>query len=206
MSANAGEKNPMGVGRTVPSHNLPRVMASTATPLLNTVHFVCAVPGKPAPQLRHRHRKDGKGVYDPSGSAKNEMRMKLGDEMHLKNISPAPVLTPVEAKLAFHFGRPKSHLTNAGKLRPSAPLAHTGAPDVDNLIKFALDSMQGMYTPFRAQIPPTPLPPLQSHEHQRGGAHGCDRYMTGRGVLGVPGVPGVAPHAALTSWRGDLAL
>lgn len=141
-----------------PLTNLPRIMASTATPPPNTVHFVCAVPGKPAPQLRHRHRKDGKGVYDPSGLAKNEMRLKLDGEMHLRNISPASLRTPVEAKLAFYFGRPKSHLTNAGKLRRSAPLAHTGAPDVDNLIKFALDSMQGADIPFRAKIPPTPLP------------------------------------------------
>ena len=47
---------------------------------------------------------------------------------------------PVSVSLNFAMPRPKSHFGAKG-LKPSAPAAHVGKPDVDNLAKLILDQL-----------------------------------------------------------------
>ena len=49
-------------------------------------------------------------------------------------------LGPVSVSLTFAMPRPKSH-SGAKGLKPSAPVAHVGKPDVDNLAKLILDQL-----------------------------------------------------------------
>jgi Holliday junction resolvase RusA-like endonuclease len=49
-------------------------------------------------------------------------------------------LAPVSVSITFAMPRPKSH-SGAKGLKPSAPVAHVGKPDVDNLAKLILDQI-----------------------------------------------------------------
>ena len=49
-------------------------------------------------------------------------------------------LGPVSISMCFSMPRPKSH-SGAKGLKPSAPVAHVGKPDVDNLAKLCLDQI-----------------------------------------------------------------
>jgi Holliday junction resolvase RusA-like endonuclease len=63
----------------------------------------------------------------------------------LQHAPSAPIAGAVRVELRFRLQRPAGHLgtgKNAGTLRPSAPRAHTGKPDLDNLIKLALDVLK----------------------------------------------------------------
>ena len=53
---------------------------------------------------------------------------------------------PIEIDLKFFMKRPKNHYgtgRNAGKLKPNAPVLHSKKPDIDNLIKFVFDCLNG---------------------------------------------------------------
>ena len=52
----------------------------------------------------------------------------------------------------FHFPRPKSHYTSKRVLRKGAPRYHVQKPDTDNLAKFVLDSLNGVYYKDDCQI------------------------------------------------------
>ena len=50
--------------------------------------------------------------------------------------------------MTFTFSRPKSHYgsgRNAGIVKASAPKWHISSPDVDNLVKFVLDALNGRF-------------------------------------------------------------
>jgi Holliday junction resolvase RusA-like endonuclease len=49
-------------------------------------------------------------------------------------------LAQVSVSITFAMPRPKSH-SGAKGLKPSAPVAHVGKPDVDNLAKLILDQI-----------------------------------------------------------------
>jgi Holliday junction resolvase RusA-like endonuclease len=49
-------------------------------------------------------------------------------------------LAQVSVSITFAMPRPKSH-SGAKGLKPSAPVAHAGKPDVDNLAKLILDQI-----------------------------------------------------------------
>ena len=57
--------------------------------------------------------------------------------------------------MQFHMPRPKSHY-RTGKyshlLKDNIPIYHTSRPDIDNLIKFYLDCMTGLYWKDDADI------------------------------------------------------
>ena len=52
-----------------------------------------------------------------------------------------PLRGAVRVELEFILPRPVSHWTKAGTRRPSAPLHPVGRPDLDKLIRSALDSL-----------------------------------------------------------------
>ena len=101
-------------------------------------HLAWRVDGQPVPQKRHRHTHAGR-VYDPSTVAKRDFLAATR--------AACPGLVPLEgplvAHLEFQFARPKSHYRKHGALRKGAPSHHTQTPDVDNLIKFVFDAING---------------------------------------------------------------
>lgn len=105
------------------------------------------VPGEPKAQKRHRYARDKKNFkirnYDPSSEDKKNFYWQC---YHAK---PKKVPTcAVDIKIFFHFSRPVYHYgsgKNEGKLKPSSNKHHIVKPDVDNLIKFVLDALTGLY-------------------------------------------------------------
>lgn len=59
---------------------------------------------------------------------------------------------PVRCKLVCTFARPRSHLTSSGALRKGAPVLHVYTPDTDNLAKFVMDALNGVYYKDDAQV------------------------------------------------------
>ena len=103
------------------------------------------VLGEPKAQKRHRHFQRGKfsGTYDPSKDDKESFASILQREAPEK-----PLDEPLSMELRFYLGRPKSHFRsgkNSDMLKDNAPEHHIGKPDVDNMIKFCQDSLNGIY-------------------------------------------------------------
>lgn len=106
---------------------------------MNSIKFI--VEGEPKALKRHRDKrpvksKTGKWFtpkYDPS-SADKEVFLAM-----CKQYRPDfPIEdTPVLLKVCFYFSAPKS--------KKDAEMRHTKRPDVDNLVKFVLDSLNGTF-------------------------------------------------------------
>ena len=99
------------------------------------------IPGKPVPQKRHRM---GRGFsYDPSAPDKKRVRTELILANRQKYIHKGDV----SMFITFHMQRPKSHY-RTGKfkefLKKGSPYKHTSKPDIDNLVKFVMDSLSGI--------------------------------------------------------------
>ena len=99
-----------------------------------------SVLGNPKPLKRHRHHKYG--TYDPSKKDKEQFYIQI-----LEHRPDKPMSGDIMVNLNFYMQRPKSHY-RTGKyshlLKPQAPRScHSIKPDLDNLIKFVLDSIQG---------------------------------------------------------------
>ncbi len=103
------------------------------------------IPGNPKALKRHRTFQKGKfkGTYDPSEGDKADFLVKC-----IANKPDIPLDEPLAVTLMFCFPRPKSHYRTgamAHLLRDVAPKWHTGIPDVDNLLKFVCDSLNGIF-------------------------------------------------------------
>lgn len=104
------------------------------------MHLEFTVLGVPVGQPRVRACIRGRhaGVYDP-GTAdawKAAIRAKISEvsKWHFGDAAVSVVLT-------FYMPRPKSHFNAKGVLKPSAPWRHVSKPDLDNLVKAALDAI-----------------------------------------------------------------
>ena len=106
------------------------------------------VPGPPQAQKRHRHAKRGAfvRVYDPSQSDKADFLA-----ICLASRPETPLEGPLGLELWFDFPRPKSHYGSKG-LKPASPAYHTSKPDSDNLAKFVIDSLNGIFWKDDSQI------------------------------------------------------
>jgi len=99
----------------------------------------------PLAQRRHKARRAGNRIimYDPSSKDK---------ENFMKECALYAPINPLDGAISviieFSMPRPKSHY-RTGKyshiLKDSMPTYHTSKPDIDNLIKFYLDAMTGLY-------------------------------------------------------------
>lgn len=103
------------------------------------------VKGNPQALKRHRTFQRGKftGTYDPSKGDKADFLTIVQEKAPLQ-----PYVTPLKVELRFYFSRPNSHYgtgRNARLLKPSSPAGHTKRPDLDNLIKFVLDALNGVF-------------------------------------------------------------
>jgi Holliday junction resolvase RusA-like endonuclease len=107
------------------------------------------------PQALKRHRtyksKSGKMInVDPSASDKADF---LAQALSAK--PDAPITGPIKVCINAWFRRPKSHFgtgKNSSKLKADAPGFHVKKPDIDNVLKFVLDALNGIYWIDDAQI------------------------------------------------------
>lgn len=118
-------------------------------------HFqmVCTVylhvPYKPEPQQRHRHARNGR-TYDPcSGSKANFLQLcrRMAHPPGAEHFESA-----LQCTLTLTFARPKSHRTAKGLLRKGVPERHIYKPDTDNLAKFIMDALNGVYYKDDSQV------------------------------------------------------
>jgi Holliday junction resolvase RusA-like endonuclease len=119
-------------------------MITLAVDSLRTVGFF--VPGIPAQQGNHRTNQYG-ATYETS---KNHAPWRDSIIYAAREARPAGAddgilfAGPVCADLTFIFPRPKNHYgtgRNAGVLKPDAAYYKTTAPDLDKLIRAALDAI-----------------------------------------------------------------
>ena len=104
-------------------------------------NIVFVVLGKPQPLKRHRMFRMGKRLIavDPSRDDKENFA-----GIVQKSAPDKPLEIPLSVEMLFYFPRPKSH-SNKNGLKPTAPDVHTSRPDVDNLIKFVMDGLNGIF-------------------------------------------------------------
>ena len=107
------------------------------------------ITGVPKPLKRHRMTRRGR-VYDPSSEDKKEWM-----NTALPFCPSKPIEGAIKIELEFIMPRPKSHFgtgLNSGIIKPNAPIHHLHTPDLDNLVKFVLDAMNGKFYVDDAQI------------------------------------------------------
>ena len=107
------------------------------------------VKTRPKPQQRHRIR-GGRFQYDPSAKDKKDFLLQC------KQFAPKiPTLRNIEMELTFCYKRPKNHFRSKNKiliLKEDSPLYKGSKADIDNLAKFYIDSMNGVFYKDDAQI------------------------------------------------------
>ncbi len=102
--------------------------------------------GTPKALKRHRNAtlKDGSKIqYDPSADDKKSF---LDQALNYK--PEFPIESPLSIELRLFFLRPNSHFRtgkHAGQIKSSAPKHMVVKPDLDNIIKFILDSLNGIF-------------------------------------------------------------
>ena len=97
-----------------------------------------SLPGRPKTfkALRVHH---GRNVYAIHSKDMKVAKKTLEDQ---KPVGPALAGKAVRVHATLHFKRPKSHFKSNGSLKSSAPKFVLKKPDVDNCLKFILDSLQ----------------------------------------------------------------
>jgi Holliday junction resolvase RusA-like endonuclease len=109
---------------------------------MKTYTFI--VKGNPKALKRHRtFVKNGIRINtDPSKGDKADFIAQI-----IQNAPKEPIRGAISITMTFYFARPRSHYgtgKNADKIKLSAPDEKTTKPDLDNLIKFVLDAMNGI--------------------------------------------------------------
>ena len=96
--------------------------------------------GKPKALKRHRSTRSGR-MYDPSSKDKKQMWLQIAKYKPRK-----PLAGDIMLKVVFCMPRPKSHY-RTGKykniLKENVPERHSIVPDLDNLLKMLMDTIQG---------------------------------------------------------------
>ena len=110
-----------------------------------------SIPGNPKHQQRHRHVTTGKftRTYDPSAKGKADFLLQS------KYYAPkSPILGDIKLTVWFCMKRPKNHYgtgKNQHKLKSNA-IYHTKKPDIDNLVKFVMDSLNKVFWKDDSQV------------------------------------------------------
>lgn len=115
------------------------------------------INGQPQALKRHRTYQNKVGNkfitrrVDPSEDDKEIMLWKC----IAANKPDKPIEGPISLIVTFYMRRPKNHYgtgKNAGILKESAPRPVSIRPDLDNLIKFVCDALNGVYFKDDSQI------------------------------------------------------
>ena len=107
-----------------------------------------SIAGNPQAQKRARITKWSN--YDPSADAKKDFLILVYDKR-----PQSPILGAIKLTVKFTMPRPMAHYgtgKNAGILKSNAPTKHIKRPDVDNNVKFILDSLSKIYWKDDSQI------------------------------------------------------
>ena len=107
------------------------------SPLTEAVHIV--IPGAPIAKKRPRFVRRGPYVaaYNPQETEEGRWLLAARGQI------AGPVAGPITLRLLFEMPIPAS-TSNVGRQRMLAgEVSHTKKPDLDNLIKFALDCLNG---------------------------------------------------------------
>ena len=103
------------------------------------------VYGEPEALKRHQmFRHKGKLISVNPSAKKEDDFLALAHQ----NRPEKPIDSAVSLTVDFFFPRPKSHYKtgkNSNVLKENAPKMHTKRPDIDNLIKFIADSLNGVF-------------------------------------------------------------
>lgn len=109
-----------------------------------------SVKGNPKAQKRHRHTKTGIN-YDPCASEKRDFLTMI------QQYAPKqPLNGAISLRVGFFIYPPKKWLRTgryAGQMKDSAPTYVSTMPDIDNYLKWIMDSMgKGIFFNDDAQI------------------------------------------------------
>ncbi len=99
--------------------------------------------GKPIAKARPRFARRGKFVMAYNGQETEEGRFLFEAKTQVKQC----LKNSVEINCFFYMPRPKNHYGTGKKneiLKETAPIYHTKKPDLDNLVKFVLDCLNGL--------------------------------------------------------------
>ena len=103
---------------------------------------------KPKPQ--QRHRSNGRFQYDPSSKDKQDFLFLV------KQYAPKqPIIDIVEMDITFCYKRPASHFRSKNKqkiLKDNVPFFKSSKADLDNLIKFVCDALNGVFYKDDSQV------------------------------------------------------
>ena len=105
--------------------------------------MIIKIPGTPIAKKRPRFARIGKGVRTYSIQETEEGRTLL----MIKDQVREQTDKPVKVSFFFKLPRPKNHFgsgKNAEQLKASAPKHHTSKPDIDNMVKFYMDCLNGI--------------------------------------------------------------
>lgn len=98
------------------------------------------------------------GCFDPSKEKKAWAKMQIADQ--IKN----PLDQPIYLKIFFYMPIPKSTSKKKQKLMEDGLIKHTKRFDLDNLLKFALDSMNEIAFKDDSQVYKVEAEKLYSHD------------------------------------------
>jgi len=121
---------------------------------VHTFHLPARPIGKARPAFSTKERKDGSKFT----SARNTQITEEGKFLLFclnKWGKKKPILKAMNADFIFVFERPKCHWgtgRNAEKLKPSSPEYHIIKPDIDNIMKIILDSLNGIIFKDDSQV------------------------------------------------------
>ena len=107
------------------------------------------IPGNPIAQSRPRLRRTGKfvSVYDPDRKEKELLISYVQEEIgkHFQ-----PIEKPISINITFHM--PMLSTWSPPRKQKSEGLIHIKRPDLDNLLKYILDSLNGILYSDDSQI------------------------------------------------------
>ena len=116
---------------------------------MNKLKLNFTVKGSPKAQKRHRHTRKG-FTYDPSVNDKRDFLALMHSEA-----PKSPYMGAITLKVRFCMPYPKKWFRTgkyAGQLKPNAPVIYTNKPDIDNMLKFIMDSGNGVIWHDDSQI------------------------------------------------------
>jgi Holliday junction resolvase RusA-like endonuclease len=101
------------------------------------------VPGEPQPQgstRAFRHHRTGRVMVTSDNARLRPWRDAMTWHAQQALAGRAALTGPVAVRLDFRFVRPRGHFGKRG-LRPTAPRQHLVRPDLDKLVRGALDAL-----------------------------------------------------------------
>ena len=105
---------------------------------------------KTRPKPQQRHRSNGRFQYDPSSKDKKDFLLQCREYA-----PPKPTKRDINIELTFCYKRPKNHYRSKNKkliLKDDVPFYKSSKADLDNLIKFICDSLNGVFYIDDSQI------------------------------------------------------